>query len=72
MKKYLVLVSLVLLTSCISDKDRFDILKKDYPNCEILSRKHYYYAIDTTTLHGAIYMITFYPNNVIDQVDRIR
>jgi hypothetical protein len=72
MKKYFKIIPLILLFSCISDKDRFNILKKEYPNCEILSRLDTYYAVDTTSLHGAIYHISFYPNNTISKVDRIR
>jgi hypothetical protein len=72
MKKYLVLVPLILLFSCISDKDRFDVMKKEYSHCEILSQGQNYYAVDTTSLHGAIYLVTFFPNNSINRVDRLR
>jgi len=72
MKKYLVLLPLVLMISCISDKDRFDVLKKEYPHCDILSQGRDYYAVDTTSLHGAIYHITLFENNKINTVDRLR
>ncbi len=47
-------------------------MKKEYPYCEILSNREDYYAVDTTSLHGAIYHVTFFPNNKINAVDRLR
>ena len=62
----------ILATGCYSDYDKFETLKQKFPHCEILSRGQTYYAVDTTSLHGGIYRITFYVGNRISDVDRIR
>lgn len=73
----LLLFSLVFLSSCYSDKAKFDYLQEQYPNCEILSANanhdgDWFYAVDTTSLHGAIYQISFYYGTNISTVNRLR
>ena len=71
MKKIIFILAL-FMTSCYSDKAKFDFLKNQYPNCEILSHNSDFYAVDTTHIHGAIYKIDFHYSNNISTVDRLR
>lgn len=71
-KLILIIFAMVLLTSCYSDKAKFDYLKTQYPNCDILSIRNNYFAVDTLNNHGAIYMIDFYYGTKICNVNRLR
>jgi hypothetical protein len=71
-KLFSLLLVAFFATGCYSDYDKFETLKQKFPHCEILSRGEFYYAVDTTSLHGAIYYISFWYGNKIANVDRIR
>jgi hypothetical protein len=62
----------MVFSSCWSDKAKFDYLREQYPNCDILSNGEWYYAVDTTQVHGAIYEISFYYSTNISTVNRLR
>jgi hypothetical protein len=63
---------MLALPSCYSDKAKFDYLREQYPHCDILSKGEWYYAVDTTQIHGAIYEISFYYGTNISNVNRLR